>query len=222
MSLYFYINYKAPNWVRKIFGPPVSRWLDIKSWFRSRFVRKYRHHVVYTDLKPGWCDADYVMERAIVALVRRYVDWELEGSAFPDEPGTGYEKLLRIIGEEKLREKKSPEQEDFEDEEDFHKDWDNFHRDVLKIYDWFVFEKPELERQRDEALMNWADSNRHIPLFGPKPVEIDGTEEKYYEMNSRPHGKESFERSRELDKKIDSTTDEMLLLAVKQRRGMWT
>lgn len=83
----------------RIFGISVFGYRDV--WWHEKFVmptyrvaysvdrfvyeqlkcrfgpRSWRHHIVYTDLKPGWTDADEVMFRACFAILRRFVEWEL-------------------------------------------------------------------------------------------------------------------------------------------------
>ena len=44
-------------------------------WIHHRFI--FRHHIVRTDLRPGWCDVDEVMFCACFALLGRFVEHEL-------------------------------------------------------------------------------------------------------------------------------------------------
>lgn len=42
--------------------------------------RRYRHHIVYTDLEPGWHDCDEVLLYACMAVLCRFVEWEVPGT----------------------------------------------------------------------------------------------------------------------------------------------
>jgi hypothetical protein len=58
---------------------------DLLYWFRSRFIPRYRFHVVDTGLPPGWHDVDERMLHACMALLCSYVEDEQGGeSGFPN------------------------------------------------------------------------------------------------------------------------------------------
>lgn len=47
---------------------------DALRWFRTRYVKGYMHHVVHTDLPPGYHDTDMMVLYANMALVKWYVE----------------------------------------------------------------------------------------------------------------------------------------------------
>ncbi len=78
--------YGNPHYHKKWFQYTVMPAHDLirsigngKRWIRNRTVKKYKHHIVYTDLEPGRRDVDTVMLHACFALLCRYVEWECRG-----------------------------------------------------------------------------------------------------------------------------------------------
>lgn len=82
------MGYNRPSWATYTLLP-LYRFLlwcqDMKRQFCYRVFREDMHHVVFTDLKPGYYDKDWVMLYANFKLLTDYVEKECGGEAELDK-----------------------------------------------------------------------------------------------------------------------------------------
>lgn len=198
----------------------VQRWLEripkAEMWIRYRTQRKHMYHHVFTDLKPGYYDIDYVMEHALVALLRRYVDEEMFYMQYgDDQKDTGREALQDRIGW--LKDAVENPVEGREWEADMTKPNLNAEEEIATIYQWFCIDKPALIKDLEKTTTDWFELRQKRPLFTTNKTDM-GT---LYTFTDE----EAEELRAEMDKleeRINTTTNEMLLRLIKIRGDMWT
>lgn len=118
-----------PKWIKTSF----MRLYDVELWIKYRIQPSYMHHMVFTKLRPGWHDVDIVMEAAMVALLRRYVEFE-EGGA--DKLRKWSDELIRHVNDDAHA-----------FERDALKRQANNQYSILEVYQWFTVDKPKLRKQ---------------------------------------------------------------------------
>lgn len=134
-----------------------SQFREIRSWFRCRFIRKYRHHVVYLETRPGWRDRDERMLFACMSLNCSYV-----------EDACGGEKMLQDWTEDLRSNPSSPERH-------FCQTQAERQAEALAIYRWWKVQRPadhaHLERwlitlYRNRRFENWTDAETENEVWG--------------------------------------------------------
>ena len=193
------INYYVGSNIKNEQIKKIMRTINAYAYkLQYRFVKEHRYNVVYTDLPPHYYDIDVVMEAALVKLLRRYVDEELKNWLdFTDNDSSGYEKLKRVV---------------VEDDKEF--DPNNFYKEILTIYEWFVNEEPELRKQYNKLIKEWSNAN---PF---KFSELD--EQGLIEVVPTKNKIEAWEQAKAIEKNIDTTTDKYLVRLVELRKYLWT
>ncbi len=191
------------------------RFSNAKFWVKCRVHPRYRHHVVRTELEPGWHDCDEVMLYAMMALLKRYVEWEIGGS----------EKLRERVKD--LRAHPDPNAPDGLNEACLSSE-----EEALAVYEWWTKDREAAEgaytkmirarysakRMRTEA----AEAGAVKVVFTEEVADALATmapKEALKEVPDDPHpGRKTWEVRQELDDK----EEEMLARLLKIRRSLWT
>lgn len=184
----------SPKWftllIRKI--NQSSYWLAYRLW------PKHQYHIVRTDLRPGYYDIDVLMEAAMVRLLRRYVEEEMDGA----------DRLLACTNDLRL--------ETNEPIEGALSEQINTQRSALRLYQWFVVDKPHDERKYAELIGQWCSSNHDEPISKPVP----GTD--LHELLSFPNGQDLYKQAQDLKHQIEEQTELGLHELVRIRQSLWT
>lgn len=200
-----WFTFEAPAWFK---NGKIERFFDLLSkanmWVRYRIQPQHRYNVVYTDLPPGYYDIDVIMERAMVELLRRYVEDEMGGI---DQLREFNESLRDSANNpEEGREFESPMLASQADRDD----------KIMMAYDWFFKERNLLQIELDRHLNIWRGSG----LFD-REILPDGLV-RLKRTKLTDEQSESWKASESLESYINKTNDEMLLLILNNRHSMWT
>lgn len=201
----------------------TQRWLEkipkAEMWVRYRTQRKHMYNHVFTDLPPAYYDIDYVMEAALVALLRRYVDEEMFYMQYgDDQKETGWEALQDRIGW--LKEGIENPVEGREWEAEMTKPNLSAEEEIATIYQWFCIDKPKKLEELSVESRKWFDIRSKRPFFTTSKTD-EGTLYEFDdgEVEALKSGRVAMDT---LQEEIDSTTNDMLVRLVKVRGAMWT
>lgn len=207
---------KCPDFI----GDIARKLYNAEMWVKYRVQRKHMYQHVFTDLKPGYYDIDHVMEAALVALLRRYVDEEMYHMQYGDDiKATGWEALQDRIGW--LTDSVDNPVEGREWESDMTKPQLNAEKEIAALYQWFCIDKPALQKEHADLVREWFTKRGNLPFFKPKETEL-GLLYEFTDEDDTVELKNGREKMDALEKHIDSTTDDMLVRLVKVRGTMWT
>lgn len=159
-------------------------------------LRKHAHHVVHTDLKPGWHDVDIVMLHANFALLSRFVEQEVGGI----EKLEGWTKQCSESDPDGL-----PDGLQIAKEEQIHAQ-----TEAAALYRWWKFTRPAKEAEKARLLSEGAGTSDS--LEGPDTVQPPTS-------NQMERCCDAYKR---LEDKMDMEEQEMLLRLMKIRRSLWT
>lgn len=166
---------------------------NILWWFRYRLIKKHKHHIVYTKLKPGyWCEDTRLFEACMKCLEDHV---QSEG---------GEEEFVRWT------------------EELLH-DGDNYDQgkrqlEVLTIYRWYKYEKPKDEKLASELLeLVYRDRKANFIPY------VDSPEFHEYRLDSPTAEQDKAMVEMEIvDKKIEDDEQTYLHRLIDIRRTLWT
>lgn len=182
-------------WYRSDLGRRCRR---IRAWFRARFVKSRRHHVVYLGTKPGWSDVVERMLRANMVLLCSYIEDECGGADKLD----AFTAELRAEPDEHAPEACASQADN--------------QAEATAIYRWWTEQRPA-EHARNDAWMHCLYRNRSLtstPLenglhrlgfTGELDVSMGTQEERW-----------AFERA------LHDRDQEMLHRLIDIRRSLWT
>lgn len=172
---------------------------EMKYWLLYRFHPKHQHHIVRTDLAPGYYCQDSRMLYACMKCLEDHIIRE-----------GGVEKITKWIKE--LRE----EHEAWgPDSKEICGHQANSLEEALAIYHWWTIEKPADQKRSDE-LTHLIYSNYHLQF---EPCK-EGARVIFPEMSAE---KETMQKELSLlDEKIDADEQAMLHRLVEIRRTLWT
>jgi len=198
-----------PNWFKTLCSPFINALSGAELWISYRFIPSHRYNVVYTDLPPRYYDVDYVMEAAMVKLLRRYVE---------DECG-GPEKMRRVNAE--LIEDSRSDNAKQTGTSNFLIKQATTQERLLEIYVWFINDLPLLDMIHDDLLRKWANAEKETGnrFFGHgnatklSPAEIEV---------KKAEGRKYNQKAIKIRKQVDDTKDKMLVELVQLRKSMWT
>jgi hypothetical protein len=123
--------FKAANLKQKIIDS-IARfsnrygWGKLKYWFKYRFQKKHRYNVLESGLKPGYYDFDEVLIATI--------------------SGPRFQSTFEAVWEEYQASKK-------ENPKLVKKNYHTAINNLKHAYDWFVFERPKLQRKIEDYLI---------------------------------------------------------------------
>jgi hypothetical protein len=196
---------------KEVYGDDAGWFIDISHtlfksiadalwWFKYRFIKKHKHHIIYTKMKPGYSDERERILWGLMACLERHIfdthggqcelgDWtrELRESATTDE--NGMENCLirqAHIGEE-----------------------------ALAIWHWWTVERPA-NQKREEELLHLAYGREDIMRReemedGMIRVHIEHTPEE------EVYCKEMYD----LEEKMETDEQGMLYRLIDIRQGLW-
>jgi len=127
--------------------------MNFNNYLKCRLVKKYKHHVIYLDLKPGWCDVDERMVYANFKLLEHFIEQECSQYETIDDYDDLSLSERGIIG---LHE--SYEHED-------HRYMSNC-KELITLYKWWKYERPELKKKMD-------DMYEYVKKIKPKNFDKD-------------------------------------------------
>jgi hypothetical protein len=178
-----------------------NRLLRISRWFRCRFSRRYRHHVIYTGLEPGWWDIDTIMLNGMFALLDRYVEWENDGP----------EKMRKWAAE--LRESEAANKDGMAVSYARQASVDE---EAASLYEWWHVTRPAEQARRDWLLDR---------LYGHGRSWFEPAVNGFHEMKFRPFEGDEIalhEEMRALEEKMEEDEQRNLRRLIDIRRGLWT
>lgn len=102
---------------------------EFRYWFRSRFIKSSKHHVVYTDLKPGYHDPSEVLLYACFKVLENQIE-EMGG----EDEVFRYNKILEM------------EKSEY--------DFLQKQKEILDIWLWWKYKRPLEIIRLDKACKN--------------------------------------------------------------------
>jgi hypothetical protein len=176
-----------------------------KWWLAYRLCPEHRYHVIDTRLPPKYYDIDHLMLHGMFSLLRRYVEDELGGR----------EKLVGKV--DWLKDAAANQDEDDYTPEGLYAAHAERENDVVKLYDWWMVERPADLAKRDElmGLLYGGDDRITWTDLG------NGLREAHCREDV---GNEKIWRRalKVVEEKIEREEQEMLHKLVDMRRSLWT
>lgn len=154
------MSYDRPDWATYTLLP-IYKFLvwcqHLKREFCYRVFRKHMHHVVFTDLKPGYYDKDWVMLHACFKLLTDYVERECGGETQLD----GWTAELADPA-------RHGQQGDHYNPPEMMLHQADRQSETLVLYRWWKYQLPADREERDRLMMT---------IYGHDP-ELDGIGER--------------------------------------------
>lgn len=213
----------------------VDRLRDIKLWFKYRFQKEYKYHLIDTGLEPGYHEIDDRMLHGMFNLLKEYCEYEMpyhdwicvesSNELHAEETGEKYKRSKFIRGYDAAMEsfrwqKDLVYKEETIDDEDKNLIGQPTHQakkatELETLYLWWVVTRPNRKDSFDtypdpffDKLFNEATSAMELFKKGTPEEEMERS--KIYKLRA------------DLEQKYQDEDEEMLIRLIKIRHTMWT
>jgi hypothetical protein len=186
------------DWSHLLYRATHIDWKDIRTGYRKLKNRLFiRHDLVRTGVsKWGWCDKDYLMERAMHQLVIDYVE---------KEEGLKYHHT------------------DKGNDEHFGDYFKDINQKVLDVYIDIKVTLPMMEKVNDDLLTKWADSSHWHTDFKTATEEVkDGERFTFPSRTKTPEAEKNWKALQEHEDKFEAFKTQLLHRIVDIRQSLWT
>ena len=183
----------CPWLIDKVFYPFFKMLSDARYWLLYRITREHAYHIIYTDLKPGYCDQ---RERILYGCMQCVCEFVKESQ--------GEEELQRWTNEL------------INDPGAINERQANLQTEALAIYRWWKYERPA-DIKREAELLHLAYGGDEIEF-----EETDNPKLHKMVFNNAPGKEKIKEEYRLLEKKIQDDEQAYLIRLINIRPGLWT